>query len=91
LKKTRMVRRAPRWLGGAFVTAAVAGGELLYVMILLFRFAGVINLTIAAQLMPLVMADYSIFWISMKLGLAASIGLFAVIAIEEVVPAKSAL
>ncbi len=91
LKKTRLVRRAPRWLGGAFVTAAVAGGELLYVMILLFRFAGVINLTIAAQLMPLVIADYSVFWISMKLGLAASIGLFAVITIEEVVPAKSAL
>ncbi len=91
LKKTGLVRRAPRWLGGLFVAVAVALGELLYVMILLFRFAGVIDLTIAAQLMPLVIGNYSVFWISMKIGLALSVGFFAVIAIEEPVPRKSAL
>lgn len=91
LKKTGLVRRAPRWLGGLFVAVAVALGELLYVMLLLFRFGGVIDLTVAAQLMPLVIGDYSTFWISMKIGLALAIGLFAVIAIEEPVPRKSAL
>lgn len=91
LKKTGLVRRAPRWLGGLFVAAAVALGELLYVMVLLFWFAGVIDLTIAARLLPQVIANYSGFWITMKLGLAISVGVFTVMAIEEPVPAKSAL
>jgi hypothetical protein len=91
LKKTGLVRRAPRWLGGMFVLAGVALGELFYVMTLLFRFAGVIDLTVAAQLMPMVIASYSAFWIVMKLGLALSVGVFAVMAIEEPVPTRSAL
>ncbi len=91
LKKTGLVRRAPRWLGGLFVVAAVAMGELLYVMIQLFWFAGVIDLTIAARLMPQVIASYSPFWITLKLGLALSVGFFTVVTIEEPVPAKSAL
>lgn len=91
LKKTGLARRAPRWLGGLFVIAAVIVGELLYVMALLFRFAGVIDLTVAAQLLPQVVANYSPFWIVMKLGLALSIGVFTVVTIEEPVPMKSAL
>lgn len=91
LKRTGLVRRAPRWLGGLFVITAVALGELLYVMVLLFWFAGVIDLTIAVQLLPQVVANYSPFWITMKLGLAISVGVFTVMAIEEPVPAKSAL
>lgn len=91
LKKTGLVRRAPRWLGGTFVLVGVALGELLYVMILLFRFGGVIDLTVAAQLLPLVIGNYSAFWVSMKLGLALSVGVFTVVAIEEPAPTKSAL
>lgn len=91
LRKTRLVRRAPRWLGAAFVIFAVSLGELLYVMLLMFRFVGVIDLTVAAQLLPMVIGNYSAFWITMKLGLAFSVGLFTVAEIEVVVPVKSAL
>lgn len=91
LKKTGLVHWAPRWLAGLFVTVSIAVGELLYVMILLFRFAGVIDLTIAAQLLPQIIGNYSAFWITMKLGLALSVGFFTVVAIEEAMPAKSAL
>lgn len=91
LKKTWLVRKSPRWIGGAVVAAAVALGEVLYMTWLIFRAAGILDLTLAVQMLPALLGVYSSFWIVLKVGLALSIGFFTVVAIEEPVPVKSAL
>ena len=91
LKKTGLVRKSPRWIGGLVVVAAVALGEVLYLTWLIFRAAGVVDLTFAVQMLPALFGVYSSFWILLKVGLALSIGFFTIIAIEEPLPVKSAL
>jgi hypothetical protein len=61
LRKSGTVRAAPHVLSGLIAAGVVAGGEVLYVALLLYRIFGVLDLAGAARLMPAIVQLYGEF------------------------------
>jgi hypothetical protein len=78
LRRSGAVRRAPEWLSGLMVVGAAIVGELLYAAVLVFLNVGIVDLGVAAQILPMILQRYHAFWITFKLALAVSIGAFCI-------------
>jgi hypothetical protein len=79
LRRSGAVRRAPEVLSGLMVLGAAVVGELLYVTVLLFLNFGLIDLGVAAQILPIILRRYPDYMIVTKLALAFMVGLFCII------------
>jgi hypothetical protein len=76
LKRSGLARWSPLFMSLVFGLGAAVLGELVYVTILVFRAAGVVDVNTAVQIFQGVVQQYSTFWIVVKVGLALAISFF---------------
>jgi hypothetical protein len=76
LKRSGLARLSPLFMSLVFGLGAAVLGELVYVTILVFRAAGVVDVNAAVQIFQGVVQQYSTFWIVVKVALALAISFF---------------
>jgi hypothetical protein len=72
LRRSGVARVSPVFLSLVFGIGAVVCGEIVYVTILVFRVAGVVDVNAALQVFQAVVQQYSELWIVVKVGLAVA-------------------
>ncbi len=76
LRRTPLVRQAPRAVGTILTVSLVAVGEMLHAAIMLIWFLGIVDLAVAPLIALQMLMDTPPFWLLCKLALAVAVGIF---------------
>lgn len=78
LRKSGVTKIAPIPLTSVIVVGALVAGEIVYVALLIFQKFGIVDFTVAAQLLWPVVSGYTPFWMASKTLCAAAVAGFCI-------------